>query len=90
MADQYIPVPGGTNNNNYANVELILDIAKRTHVQVSLHVIDRYALKILKPTHIVPDRNCRIIFTAPSIGMLLFGLIFQNIPLLYPHSPIYT
>jgi acetyl-CoA carboxylase/biotin carboxylase 1 len=34
MADQYVPVPGGTNNNNYANVELILDIAKRTQVQV--------------------------------------------------------
>ncbi|CAG0904563.1 unnamed protein product, partial [Darwinula stevensoni] len=33
MADQYVPVPGGTNNNNYANVELILDIAKRMHVQ---------------------------------------------------------
>ncbi|WAR06945.1 ACAC-like protein [Mya arenaria] len=33
MADQYVPVPGGTNNNNYANVELILDIAKRTQVQ---------------------------------------------------------
>ena len=34
MADQYVPVPGGSNNNNYANVELILDIAKRTLVQV--------------------------------------------------------
>ncbi|XP_035827708.1 acetyl-CoA carboxylase isoform X2 [Aplysia californica] len=33
MADQYVPVPGGTNNNNYANVELILDIAKRIPVQ---------------------------------------------------------
>ncbi|KAK3098334.1 hypothetical protein FSP39_018526, partial [Pinctada imbricata] len=33
LADQYVPVPGGTNNNNYANVELILDIAKRTQVQ---------------------------------------------------------
>ncbi|XP_048240447.1 acetyl-CoA carboxylase-like isoform X4 [Haliotis rufescens] len=33
MADQYIPVPGGSNNNNYANVELILDISKRTQVQ---------------------------------------------------------
>ncbi|KAK7108725.1 hypothetical protein V1264_016404 [Littorina saxatilis] len=33
MADQYIPVPGGSNNNNYANVELILDIAKRAQVQ---------------------------------------------------------
>ncbi|KAF7492692.1 hypothetical protein SSS_08750 [Sarcoptes scabiei] len=32
MADQYVPVPGGTNNNNYANVELIVDIAKRMNV----------------------------------------------------------
>ncbi|XP_046476133.1 acetyl-CoA carboxylase isoform X3 [Neodiprion pinetum] len=33
MADQYVPVPGGSNNNNYANVELIIDIAVRTQVQ---------------------------------------------------------
>nr|XP_018903562.1 PREDICTED: acetyl-CoA carboxylase isoform X3 [Bemisia tabaci] len=33
MADHYVPVPGGTNNNNYANVELIVDIALRTQVQ---------------------------------------------------------
>ncbi|KAG8178328.1 hypothetical protein JTE90_026296 [Oedothorax gibbosus] len=34
LADHYVPVPGGANNNNYANVELILDIAKRMNVQV--------------------------------------------------------
>lgn len=33
LADHYVPVPGGTNNNNYANVELILDIARRMSVQ---------------------------------------------------------
>nr|CAH7761590.1 unnamed protein product [Callosobruchus chinensis] len=33
MADHYVPVPGGTNNNNYANVELIIDIAVRCQVQ---------------------------------------------------------
>ncbi|XP_063700172.1 acetyl-CoA carboxylase isoform X3 [Culicoides brevitarsis] len=33
MADHYVPVPGGSNNNNYANVELIIDIALRTQVQ---------------------------------------------------------
>ncbi|XP_066055535.1 acetyl-CoA carboxylase 2 isoform X2 [Chamaea fasciata] len=33
MADHYVPVPGGTNNNNYANVELIVDISKRIPVQ---------------------------------------------------------
>lgn len=36
MADHYVPVPGGTNNNNYANVELIVDIAKRMNVQARL------------------------------------------------------
>ena len=33
MADHCVPVPGGSNNNNYANCELILDIAKRIPVQ---------------------------------------------------------
>ncbi|MCJ1388280.1 acetyl-coenzyme-A carboxylase [Xylographa bjoerkii] len=32
MADQYVEVPGGTNNNNYANVELIVDVAERMNV----------------------------------------------------------
>ncbi|RFU30919.1 hypothetical protein B7463_g5389, partial [Scytalidium lignicola] len=32
MADQYVEVPGGTNNNNYANVELIVDVAERMGV----------------------------------------------------------
>ena len=29
MADQYVLVPGGPNANNYANVELIVDMAER-------------------------------------------------------------
>ncbi|EPX74755.1 acetyl-CoA/biotin carboxylase [Schizosaccharomyces octosporus yFS286] len=32
MADQYVEVPGGSNNNNYANVELIVDVAERMKV----------------------------------------------------------
>ncbi|PVH91869.1 hypothetical protein DM02DRAFT_702585 [Periconia macrospinosa] len=32
MADQYVEVPGGTNNNNYANVELIVDVSERMNV----------------------------------------------------------
>lgn len=39
MADHYVPVPGGANNNNYANVELIVDIAKRIPVQVLLNLL---------------------------------------------------
>lgn len=32
MADRYEEVPGGSNNNNYANVDLIVDIAERSGV----------------------------------------------------------
>ena len=32
MADKYVEVPGGPNANNYANVELIVDIAERAGV----------------------------------------------------------
>ncbi|THH28004.1 hypothetical protein EUX98_g6181 [Antrodiella citrinella] len=32
MADRYVEVPGGSNNNNYANVELIVDVAERAGV----------------------------------------------------------
>ena len=33
MGDRIVEVPGGSNNNNYANVELIVDIAVRMKVQ---------------------------------------------------------
>ena len=36
MADHHVDVPGGTNNHNLANVDLIVDIAKRMQVQVGL------------------------------------------------------
>ena len=34
LADNYVAVPGGSNNYNYANVELILDIARRLPTEV--------------------------------------------------------
>ncbi|KAG2709256.1 hypothetical protein I3843_05G209100 [Carya illinoinensis] len=32
IADKFVEVPGGTNNNNYANVQLIVETAEITHV----------------------------------------------------------
>ncbi|EIW67071.1 hypothetical protein TREMEDRAFT_40657 [Tremella mesenterica DSM 1558] len=32
MADRYVEVPGGSNNNNYANVDYIVDVAERAGV----------------------------------------------------------
>lgn len=34
MADSYAHVPGGANNHNYANVDLIISLAQRYGVQV--------------------------------------------------------
>jgi hypothetical protein len=36
MADSFVEVPGGSNNNNYANVNLIVELAERLGVQVRL------------------------------------------------------
>ncbi len=33
LADEFVTVPGGSNNNNYANIRLIVDIAERMNVQ---------------------------------------------------------
>ncbi|KAI9599530.1 acetyl-CoA carboxylase [Syncephalis fuscata] len=43
MADQYVEVPGGSNNNNYANVDLIVDVAERTGVHVSRTIFNHMA-----------------------------------------------
>ena len=32
LADQFVEVPGGSNNNNYANVSLIVQVAIRSGV----------------------------------------------------------
>ena len=32
MADEVVDVPGGTNNNNYANINLICEIAENSEV----------------------------------------------------------
>jgi len=49
MADQYVEVPGGSNNNNYANVDLIVEIAERTGVHVNkknfFHIVFYYHIK---------------------------------------------
>lgn len=45
MADRYVEVPGGTNNNNYANVDVIVDVAERAGV----HAV--WAGWCVAPTH---------------------------------------
>ena len=39
MADSYAHVPGGANNHNYANVDLIISLAQRYGVQVKKRIV---------------------------------------------------
>ena len=57
LADSIIPVPGGSNNHNYANVDLILDVAKRSNVQV------RVAPPPLPPPHRAPPHLAKYVLS---------------------------
>ena len=37
LADEYVEITGGTNNYNYANVNVIVDVAERTRSEVLLN-----------------------------------------------------
>ena len=76
MADHYVPVPGGSNNNNYANVELIVDIALRTQVQVKLEFICKFFIYIYNEYIIEQIRNRMI-----SIYISLIIFVFRFIQL---------
>jgi acetyl-CoA carboxylase/biotin carboxylase 1 len=42
FADEVVDVPGGTNNNNYANINLICELAEKCEVDAveKLHLLD--------------------------------------------------
>lgn len=38
IADRFVEVPGGTNNNNYANVQLIVEVSVRNNVHLKIKI----------------------------------------------------
>lgn len=64
MADQVVPVPGGTNNNNYANVDLIVDVAEQTGVQAVWAGWGHASENPLLPEKLAASPN-RIVFIGP-------------------------
>nr|CAG8435070.1 14004_t:CDS:2 [Entrophospora candida] len=69
MADQYIEVPGGSNNNNYANVSLIVDIAERTGVHAVGHASENPRL----PDSLASSKNKIVFIGPPSSAMRSLG-----------------
>ncbi|ODV78179.1 acetyl-coenzyme-A carboxylase [Suhomyces tanzawaensis NRRL Y-17324] len=64
MADQFVEVPGGTNNNNYANVDLIIEIAERTNVHAVWAGWGHASENPLLPEGLAASPN-KIIFIGP-------------------------
>jgi acetyl-CoA carboxylase/biotin carboxylase 1 len=52
MADEVVKVPGGSNNNNYANVNLICEIAERCHVDAVIPLWGHASEKPSFPTQL--------------------------------------
>ena len=66
MADEVVEVPGGANNNNYANVSLIVEIAQRKNVDAVWagwgHASENPSL----PNKLAADRKRDIVFLGPG------------------------
>lgn len=59
-ADEVVDVPGGTNNNNYANINLICEIASRLSVDAVMPMWGHASENPLLPTSLLqlPHRVC--------------------------------
>lgn len=64
MADRYVEVPGGTNNHNYANVDLIVDVAERAGVHAVWAGWGHASENPRLPESLAASKN-RIVFIGP-------------------------
>ena len=53
LADEVVDVPGGTNNNNYANINLICEIALRHQVDAVMPMWGHASENPLLPTSLL-------------------------------------
>jgi acetyl-CoA carboxylase/biotin carboxylase 1 len=57
LADHVVDVPGGTNNNNYANINLICQIAERLKVDAVMPMWGHASENPLLPTSLLSLRH---------------------------------
>jgi acetyl-CoA carboxylase / biotin carboxylase 1 len=65
QADEIVDVPGGTNNNNYANVNLICEIAERLKVDAVMPMWGHASENPALPTLLKAIKSHRISFIGP-------------------------
>ncbi|KAG4303427.1 hypothetical protein PCANB_000328 [Pneumocystis canis] len=69
MAEQYVEIPGGSNNNNYANVELIVDVAERMGVHAVWAGWGHASENPRLPEMLSQSKN-KIVFIGPSASVI--------------------
>ena len=70
MADEVVEVPGGANNNNYANVDLIVDIAQRKGVDAVWAGWGHASENSNLPRKLAQDRKRDIVFLGPGAAAM--------------------
>ena len=70
MADEVVEVPGGANNNNYANVDLIVDIAQRKEVDAVWAGWGHASENPNLPRKLAQDRKRDIVFLGPGASAM--------------------
>lgn len=79
LADEVVDVPGGGNNNNYANITLICDIAERLQVDAVMPMWGHASENPLLPTSILKlNRRVRFILHSLLYNFCMFECIFEK------------
>eukprot|EP01035_Chromulina_nebulosa_P020054 gene20054-26034_t len=73
MADEVVDVPGGTNNNNYANVTLICDIAERLKVDAVMPLWGHASENPSLPTSLLRLKHKVTFIGPPAEPMMALG-----------------
>ncbi|KAI8890576.1 acetyl-CoA carboxylase [Backusella circina FSU 941] len=73
MADNFVEVPGGTNNNNYANVELIVDVAERAGVHAVWAGWGHASENPRLPEMLAKSKNSCVFIGPPASAMRSLG-----------------
>jgi acetyl-CoA carboxylase/biotin carboxylase 1 len=68
FADEVVDVPGGTNNNNYANITLICSIAERLRVDAVMPMWGHASENPALPTSLAAIKSHRVSFIGPPAG----------------------
>lgn len=88
LADEVVDVPGGTNNNNYANINLICEIAVRLHVDAVMPMWGHASENPLLPTSLLklPHKVFSRVFLVPHVVINISSISSNQVTFIGPSA----